>query len=305
VVAGFPGSGTSTFVLQLMNHVAEHHDAHCVFIGLQRGVEELFKRSLSSLGEIPVGEIDAKRQTPQALYEDKDFNQRIMAAYERYQQFADRIVILEGAAASDLSRLTQFLRERKEALKLEGDGGNVLLVVDSLQLMVAVMRAIYNRDGEGGAGIFGNIGQEDVRILAGRLKGIARELDVTVLATLEHYDGSRALVEQADAATMSQLFFDTQFADTVMQLSRQGPSLKALCENLRAQLQGTPLESKVDELTKKLTAVEQKFQATESFRQLDSEFAILDILKNRSGPVDKVALAFHKKYSRFEPVEYQ
>jgi replicative DNA helicase len=304
VVAGFPGSGTSTFALQLMNHVAEHHDAHCVFVGLQRGVEELFKRSLSSLGDIPVGEIDAKRQTPRALYDDVEFNKRIMSAYERYQQFADRIVILEGAAASDLNRLTQFLRERKEALKLEGEGSNVLLVVDSLQLMVAVMRAIYIRDGEA-TDIFGNIGEEDVRILAGRLKGIARELDVTVLATMEYYDSTKCLSDQGISASRSHLFFDTQFADTVMLLCRQGASLKTLCDSLRAQLQNTPLEAKVDELTRRIGEIEKKHQATEAFNTLNSEFAILDILKNRSGPVDKVAFAFHKNFSRFEPVEYQ
>ncbi|MDQ3023865.1 MAG: DnaB helicase C-terminal domain-containing protein [bacterium] len=305
IVAGFPGSGTSTFALQLMNHVAEHHDAHCVFVGLQRGVEELFKRSLSSLGNIAVGEIDAKRQTPRALYEDADFNRRIMAAYEQYQQFADRIVILEGAAASDLTRLTQFLRERKEALKLQGDSSNVLLVVDSLQLMVAVMRAVYNRPDGQSTDFFGSIGEEDVRILAGRLKGIARELDVTVLATMEHYDSSRSLIEQCDSARIAQLFFDTQFADTVMLLSRQGPSLKALCDSLRAQLKNTPLEHKVDDLTRRLGEIEKHYQGTESFAQLNSEFALLDILKNRSGPVDKVAFAFHKNFSRFEPLEYQ
>src|SRR5205085_1511579 len=138
-------------------------------------------------------------------------------AYERYQQFADRIVILEGAAASDLSRLTQFVRERKEDLKLQGDSSNVVLVVDSLQLMVAVMGAIYNRTDANGADN-ASIGEEDVRILAGRLKGMARELDITVMATMEYYDCSRCLAELSDPETLAHLFFNTQFADTVMLL---------------------------------------------------------------------------------------
>ena len=83
--------------------------------------------------------------------------------------------------------------------------------------MVAVMRAIFNREGEA-TDIFGSIGEEDVRILAGRLKGIARELDVTILATMEFYESSGCLVEQNDSAKTSHLFFDTQFADTVMLL---------------------------------------------------------------------------------------
>jgi replicative DNA helicase len=305
IVAGFPGSGTSTFVLQLMNHVAEHHSAHCVFVGLQRGVEELFKRSLSSLGNIPVSEIDAKRQTPSALYDDKDFNRRIMGAYERYQQFADRIVILEGAAASDLTRLTQFVRERKEDLKARGgEGSGVLLVIDSLQLMVAVMRAIYTRrDVE--ADIFADISEEDVRILAGRLKALARELDVTVLATLEHYDSERIGTPWHAAQNLTRLLFDTQFADTVMLLSRTGASLGSLSDSLRAQVTGSSLEGKIDDLLQRVSGIEKRYQGTDGFASMDSEFAVLDILKNRSGPVDKVAFAFHKTFSQFEPIEYQ
>jgi replicative DNA helicase len=122
---------------------------------------------------------------------------------------------------------------------------------------------------------------------------------------MEQYDCNHCTAEQCSPASLSQLFFDTQFADTVMMLSRQGPSLKALCDSVRAQLQGTPLESKVEEMTKRLSEIEKRYQATEPFASLDAEFALLEILKNRSGPVDKIAFAFHKCCSRFEPVEYQ
>ena len=123
VVAGFPGSGTSTYVLQMMNYIAEHQDAHCIFVSLQRGVEELFKRSLSMLADekLSVSEIDQKRQTPRALQEDKDFNRRLMGAFERYQTFSERITVLEGAVASDLTRVAQFVRDRKDELKLRGE----------------------------------------------------------------------------------------------------------------------------------------------------------------------------------------
>jgi replicative DNA helicase len=122
---------------------------------------------------------------------------------------------------------------------------------------------------------------------------------------MEQYDCNHCTSEQCSPQSLAQLFFDTQFADTVMLLSRQGASLKTLCESLRQQLRGTPLENKVEDLTKKLGEIERHYQATPAFASLDSEFALLEILKNRSGPVDKVAFAFHKSFGRFEPVEYQ
>jgi replicative DNA helicase len=302
VLAGFPGSGTSTLALQMLNQAAEEQGAYCLFVGLQRGIEELFKRSLSQLGRIPVSEIDEKRQTPSALYDDKDFNSRIFKAYERYQQFADRITIVEGAFAYSPARMTQLIRDRKEELRISGGangGAKMLLVIDSLQLMVALLRSVGGRY-EGDSGVPLHLSELDVRSLTGRLKSLARELDISILATLEHYE-----TEGSAAHNLTQLFVDTQFADTVMLLSRHGASLHLLADSLRTQLANTPLEGRVDDLMKKVSDLEHTFLREPGFASLDSEFAILEVLKNRSGPVDKVALAFHKRFASFEPIEYQ
>ena len=308
VIAGFPGSGTSTLVMELMNHVAAEQGTHSLFVGLQRGVEEVFKRSLASLGKIAATEIDEKRQNPTDLYEDKDFNRRIFAAYERYQQFADNITILEGATAGSLNQITRLIRDKKEELRSRtGPTPGVLLVVDSLQLMVGMIRSVWaERALMTESEIARELAQWDVSSLSSRLKALSRELDIAVLATFEHHYTLRNLASQlaeTDPA-YQQLLHDTQFADTAMVLSRQGASLLNLRDFFKTHLTGTPLEHRVAPITKKLEELEDGYRRTKEFEALRSEFAVLDIIKNRSGPCDKVLFVYHKPLSHLQPLEY-
>jgi len=305
VVAGFPGSGTSDFVLQIMNHVAAEQDAHCLFVGFQHGVEELFKHSLSAIGHIPTKEIDEKRQNPADLYDDKEFNRRIFAAYERYQQYAENITILEGAVASNLTQLSQLVQDKKEELRNHpGSTGNMLLVVDSLQLMVAMMRARNAETGSESAA--SEITGWDVDILTSRLKAMARELDIAVLATFEHFISHRGLfseLSENDPAARD-LLFSTQFADTVMVLVRQGNSLLNLRDYFKTHFTGTPREPEIEPIVTELDRIENECNQTRDFEILSSEFAVFDIVKNRSGSREKVLFIHHRPVSVFEPLDY-
>lgn len=308
ILAGFPGAGTSTLALQMVNQMAAEQNTQCLFVGLQRGVEEVFKRSLSYLGNLTASEIDNKRQNPQELYEDKDFNRRIFAAYERYQQFADNITIIEGAAAGSMSRINQIIIEKREEQRNSGTrGGSFILVVDSLQLLVSIMRANWvERVSEGENMALRELARWDAESLTSKLKAMARELDITVLATHELYTSSRNLT--ADGATndpvVQDLYNQTQFADTVMVLTRLGASLLNLRDWIRSSFSGTPLESRIPQIEKRLQKLEDDYRQTQQFQQMRSEFTVLDIVKNRSGPRDKVLFAYHKPTSHFEPVDY-
>ena len=308
VLAGNPGSGTSAMALQLMNSVARDQDVSCMFVGFQHGVEELFKISLSNIGGISGAEIDLKRQSPTELYDDKEFNRRIFTAYEQYQQYADHITILEGAAACNLNHLTRLVQDMKEHWRTEsGQSGNLLLVVDSLQLMVAMMRATYAEEtltGESGAGA--QLTRFDVDTLTSRLKALARELDITVLATFEHYISHRGLfsdISESDPAAR-QLLFNTQFADAVVVLSRQGVSLLNLRDYFQSSYTGTPREREIEPIFKELQRLEAAYRKTEDFESLQSEFVVLDVVKNRNGTQDKVLMIHNKPVSTFEPLEY-
>ncbi|MCB1216482.1 hypothetical protein KDL44_03775 [bacterium] len=304
VVAGIPGSGTSTFVLQLMNDAAMNSDAQCLFVGLQRGVEEVFKRSLSYIGRIPSPMIDDKRRRPADLYEDKDFNRRMFAAFEKYQTFSDNITILEGSAAGSLEGIRQLIVEKKQELEEQGaNHSSVLLVIDSLQLMVAMLRArsgkpSLNGDGSGGREI-------DVDTLTSHLKAMARELDITILATFEYFNrgNSTHLFLENNPAVLD-LLHSTQFADTVFMISRLRNNLDELKEYYRESYKGTPLAARVAKIEQKLSEIEQKHLASEDFRDMHSEFSVLDIVKNRIGITEKVLFVHSKPVSSFNPVDY-
>lgn len=309
IVAGFPGSGSSSLVLQLMNYVAAEQDVHCLFVGFQHGVEELFKHSLSNIGRIPASEIDEKRQNPTDLYDDKQFNRRIFAAYERYQQYADDITILEGAAASNLNQLTQLIKDKQEELRSQtGRAGTMLLIADSLQLMVAMMRAHHAEMSLGEeTGIpVRQLTRWDVGTLTSRLKALARELDIVVLATFEHYVSHRGLfsdLSESDPAAR-ELLFNTQFADSVLVVARQGSSLLNLRDYFKVHFTGTPREQEIEPIHKRLARYETDCRDTKDFESLNSEFVVLDIIKNRSGPLEKVLFIYHRPYSQFEPLDY-
>ncbi|MCC7479118.1 hypothetical protein IT575_11755 [bacterium] len=310
VLAGYPGSGTSTLALQMMNHAVVESGAHVVFAGLQRGVEEQFKRGLASFGRIPIYEIDRHRHRPRELYEDKEFNQRIFAAYENYMKVADRITILEGSAAASLTRLAELLHQRREQLRSSG-GGSVLLVIDSLQLLLAVLRTNASASSLGAElELTAARADLDVQMLTARLKAIARELDIAVLATMEYYDQRICAMgpEQQSGAgernqSMAALFHDTQFADTLMMLHRAGASLESLRGFYASG--GGSANGEAQLWQARLAEIEKQRRATEEFKHLDSEFAVLDVLKNRAGPADKVLLVLNKPYASFEPLDFK
>ncbi len=305
VLAGIPGTGTSSFVLQMMNDAAMNSDAQCLFVGLQRGVEEVFKRSLSYIGRIPSPMIDDKRRNPSELYEDKDFNRQMFSAFEKYQTFSENITILEGVAAGSLDGIRQLVLAKKEELEEQGaTHSSVLLVIDSLQLMVAMLRARSGNPSLNGDAT--SAGREiDVDILTSHLKAMARELDITIVATFEyfHRGNSNHLFLENNPAVM-ELLHSTQFADTVFMISRLRNNLDELKEYYRESYAGTPLEGKVGQIHQKLTEIEQKHLKSKEFLEMKSEFSVLDIVKNRIGITEKVLFIHSKPISSFLPVDY-
>jgi replicative DNA helicase len=303
IVAGAPGSGTSTLALQLLNFTAENDGTACLFISLQRGVEEVFKRSLSQLGQISASEIDRKRRNPTEMQEDKDFSKRIFNTYERYQQFAENITIIEGAAASNFGWLKQLVRDKKEQLAATNRNAGILLIIDSLQLMAAMMRSA--------AADFTGSPEErtsatDVLDLTARVKALCRELDITVLATYEHYPHHRGLSNDIAVADPAQrcLLDVAQFADTLLQLLRQNGSLLNLRDYFVTRFKGTPQESQLPSIIGGITRAEQDYLNKSETNRLRSEFIVADIIKNRSGGTEKVLFVYNRPVSTFEPVEY-
>ncbi len=184
---------------------------------------------------------------------------------------------------------------------------SLLLIIDSVQLMVALLRSIASERSIAGEREFGpEIGSLDVQTLTGRLKALARELDVAVLATMEYYGGpiERASENEGCSQSLTQLYYDTQFADTVMMLSRQGQSLQGVASNISRSCSGGADAEKAKLSATRLKELETQYLASSEFKELGSEFVMLDILKNRTGPADKLAFVYHKAFSSFEPLDF-
>jgi replicative DNA helicase len=304
VLAGAPGTGTSTLALQLLNHAAGEHNAVCLYISLQRGVEEVFKRSLSQLGGITASEIDRKRRNIGALYEDSEFNNRIMTVFNRYKQFADNITIIEGAAAADFVWLRQYIRDIKARMADVSRHDGIILVVDTLQLLAAMMRTTAQD-------YLGELHTErrmvmNVVDLTARLKSLCREEDIAVLATLEHIQPHRGLSSEyvQDDPSLRSLMDCSQFADTLVQLLRQNGSLLNLRDYYSTRFRGTPQEAQLPAILDAIDKAELEYNSRQDVNRLRSEFIVADIIKNRSGGTEKVLFVYNRPVSNFEPMDY-
>jgi replicative DNA helicase len=295
MVAGFPGSGTTTFSMWLLTRIAEAYRIPCVFVSLQVGIEELFKRTLAMLGGIDLGEISQKRQQPSELYSDSAFHRRTFAAYEKFVEIADNITIVEGTRVASIDHLRKLASDLKHKTVEANGQSNVLVVIDSLQLLLAHMRVA--REAEGGY---------NLDMLTSMLKTMARELDITIYATTEYYAEHNSFYAGVDPANtdLKELYQSTQFADTVSILSNQGTRLHNLIDYYRSTLAGTHQEQETGKLVKRLQGIEDEMRESEACKAMQSAFCVLDIIKNRGGMTNKILFIHNRATASFEPVEY-
>ncbi len=294
-VAGFPGTGITSFSLWLLVKIAERHKVPCLYVSLQVGIEELFKRSLASIGRISLAEISKKRMFPSELYTDTEFHRSVFGAYERFQDSTRNVTFVEGTKMSNTEQVRRSVSELKQKAMEQNGTSNVFVVIDSLQLLLAHMRA-------GGGAINGGY---DIQTLTGVLKSIARELDVTIYVTSEfygEYDVSRTSKDTSNPVLM-RLYEDTQFADMVAVLSSPGCSLAPLTSYFES-FKGTVREDEAKKTLSELKKIETEFRASDFCRETNACFAVLDVLKNRGGLLGKALFIHHRVYADFEPVDY-
>jgi len=295
LIAGFPGSGTTTFSLWLMMHIAQEHNIPCVFVSLQTGIEELFQRALASIGHIDLSEISEKRLRPSELYSDTDFHRRTFSAFEEFQELMGNVTILEGTRIADMDHMRKLVADLKRRTLERNGTSNVFVVIDSLQLLLAQIKARAET---------GN--SYDQETLTSRLKAMARELDVTMFVTVEYYAEHHSFSSRLEVGNqeLKRLYESTQFADAVAILSPQGCHLSDLADYYQSAFSGTPQEEVAHRVIERLKQAEENLPQREDCRELSSVFTVLDVIKNRSGMTAKVVFIFHRAIADFEPVEY-
>ena len=235
VVAARPSMGKTSFVLNIAQHVATHSPRTVGFFSLEMSKDQLFMRLLTSEARI-----DAHRFRTGMLSE-KD--------YGRLSQALG--VLAEARVFIDDSASIGVLEMRAKARRLKAEHGLDLLIIDYLQLMQ-------------GRGRFESR-QQEVSAISRSLKGLAKELQVPVIALSQL---SRAPEGRGD----------------------HKPQLSDLRES-------GAIEQDAD-----VVLFIYRAEVYDKDQTKPEEQGIADIIigKQRNGPIGSVKLTFLNQYTRFE-----
>lgn len=153
IIAGRPAMGKTAFALSLVKNIAADNKIPVAFFSLEMSGVQLTNRLISNACEIEGSKI---------LHGDLND--------EEWDRFDKRIVMLEGSPIfiDDTPGLSVF-ELRTKARRLVREHGIKLIMIDYLQLMTA-------------AGMQYNSRQEEVSLISRSLKGLAKELDIPIIA---------------------------------------------------------------------------------------------------------------------------
>lgn len=153
ILAARPSMGKTTFVMNLAHHIAAKEGIPVGFFSLEVSKEQLIDQLLA----IESG-VDSWKLRTGAL-EDDDFPKINEAMAE----------LSEAPLYIDDSAMTNVMEMRTKARRLQSEHGLGLIIIDYLQLISGGARSMEGR-------------QQEVSEISRGLKGLARELNVPVIA---------------------------------------------------------------------------------------------------------------------------
>lgn len=153
ILAARPSMGKTTFVMNVAHHVAAKEGIPVGFFSLEVSKEQLIDQLLA----IESG-VDSWKLRTGAL-DDDDFPRINEAMAE----------LSEAPLYIDDSAMTNVMEMRTKARRLQAEHGLGLIIIDYLQLISGGSRSMEGR-------------QQEVSEISRGLKGLARELDVPVIA---------------------------------------------------------------------------------------------------------------------------
>lgn len=233
LIAARPSMGKTAFVLNIAQHVAIREKKPVAFFSLEMSKEQLVQRMLCAEAAI-----DAQRLRIGEL-EENDWKKLVLAADKLS---ASSIFIDDTAAITAVE-----MRAKARRLKIEHD--LKLIIIDYLQLMQG-----------SGSGKSENR-QQEISEISRFLKGLARELDVPVIA--------------------------------LSQLSRSVESRQVKRPMLSDLRESGSLEQDADIVA---FLYRDDYYNPDSDKKNITEVIIA---KHRNGPVDTVQLFFHKQFTKF------
>ena len=247
IVGARPSVGKSAFALGIARNAAVNQKANVAFFSLEMSSEQLAIRLLSSESGVDSTRLRLGQQTE---LEER----RIIRAMGE---------LSEANIWFDDSPMATAASLRAKARRLAGEKGLDLIVIDYLQLM----------QGEGQPGRENRV--QEISYISRMLKGLARELDVPIIALAQL---SRAIEARHPRTPLLSDLRDSgsieQDADVVMFLSRE-------------EMYVTPEQW-----------AEQHPDLPES--AYPKGVAQVSVAKHRSGPTGTVELRFREKLAKFE-----
>ena len=153
IIAGRPAMGKTSFALSLAKNIAVDHNTPIAFFSLEMNNVQLVNRLISNVCEIPGSKMLSGQLSP-----------------DEWDRLDKNINLLQGAPLyiDDTPGLSIF-ELRTKARRLVREKGVKIIMIDYLQLMNANGMRFSSR-------------QEEVSKISQSLKGLAKELDIPILA---------------------------------------------------------------------------------------------------------------------------
>lgn len=254
IVAARPSMGKTAFCMDIARHVSVHQKKPVAIFSLEMSKEQLALRLICSESKV-----DSHRVRT-GYVPDKDWPRLAEGVARLY----------EAPMFIDDTTDVSSLQMRGKCRRLKAEHGLSLVVVDYLQLMQSGRR-VENRT-------------QEISEIARSLKGLARELQVPVIALSQL---SRAVEQRQDKRPMLSDLRESGSieaeADVVMFLYRDAYYKR---KELILDEDGDPLE-----------------QMPASGEDAVDNTAEVIISKQRNGPTGTIKLAFVQKYACFENLE--
>ncbi|MFC1652018.1 replicative DNA helicase [Patescibacteria group bacterium] len=238
IIAARPSMGKSSLALNIAQHIATKEKASVGFFSLEMSKEQLVDRMLCTEAGIDLWKLRT------GSLDDDDFPKLGHAM----GSLSDAPLYIDDAATANIMEI------RTKARRLQAEHGLDLIIVDYLQLM----------EGTNGGGNSDNRVQEVSEISRG-LKGIARELDIPVIAL-------------------------SQLSRAVEQRQPKIPQLSDLRDS-------GSIEQDADVV---MFVYREDMYETETDRK---NIADILIKKHRNGPTGQVELFFHADQTKFSDLE--
>ncbi len=239
ILGARPSVGKTAFALNIATNVAHRASEAVAFFSLEMPAEQLIRRCIQAMGGIDGGLL----RNAEILKSDAN---KYYAATERVSECNLYIDDTPGIKINDLIA---------KARRLKQEHGICLIVIDYLQLIVGNGKESR---------------QQEVSDISRQLKGLARELEVPVIAlsqlarSVEKRDDKRPMMSDLRESGAIE-----QDADIIIFLYREG------------------------------------YYDQSADKQQNTGIVEVNIAKHRNGPTGKVEVAFEKNYSRFSDLARQ